>query len=349
MLEPILNEVKSNSELSKLRYDEFLIFQNEFKIHATPALNHINNLRMQKQNESLTSIETRDASTQTEICRNWDEYPMTSENIIHPTYYQHEHDDINVHYNSRHSMNNDVRMRYPNDSSGVNNNNNNNVPNNMNNSTRIDINCDVLLMGDSNIKDLQPEIMNNGSECFKIQCYHLLELSNIINRMNVQKAPTKVFIQTGTNDLEKQDVNFEVLSTEFDKAILLIKTKFNNPEIIVSSILPRKDQKDKIKTLNNILENYCDVTPKLKFMRNDQIEDTMLSDRKHLNIDGFFKLLANIRYALFGKLPKGPRRNNTYSSNQRYNHQRNRVGDQYGANNGDRRQDFFRNYQSEFD
>ena len=175
------------------------------------------------------------------------------------------------------------------------------------------------------------------------------ELSNIINRMNVQKAPTKVFIQTGTNDLEKQDVNFEVLSTEFDKAILLIKTKFNNPEIIVSSILPRKDQKDKIKTLNNILENYCDVTPKLKFMRNDQIEDTMLSDRKHLNIDGFFKLLANIRYALFGKLPKGPRRKNTYSSNQRYNHHRNRVGDQYGANNGDRRQDFFRNYQSEFD
>ena len=64
--------MKSNSELSKLRYDEFLIFQNEFKIHAAPALNHINNLRMHKEGSTIS--ETRDASTQTEICRNWEEY-----------------------------------------------------------------------------------------------------------------------------------------------------------------------------------------------------------------------------------------------------------------------------------
>ena len=83
-----------------------------------------------------------------------------------------------------------------------------------------------------------------------------------------------------------------------------MKTKFDNPEITVSSILPRRDDRGKVKLFNEVLENFCDTTPKVKFMKNEQINDTMLRDTKHLNVDGFFKLLANIRYSIFGKFPK---------------------------------------------
>ena len=38
-------------------------------------------------------------------------------------------------------------------------------------------------------------------------------------------------------------------------------------------------------------------------MENIAITENMLADRKHLNDEGFKKLLANIRYNLFGKIP----------------------------------------------
>ena len=94
----------------------------------------------------------------------------------------------------------------------------------------------------------------------------------------------------------------------------------------MSQVYYLEKTKGKVKIINDILENYCDITPKLKFTRIEQICDKMLSDRKHLNVDVVFKLLANIRYSLFGKLPKGPRRNDTYSNSQRYpNYQINRY------------------------
>ena len=126
-----------------------------------------------------------------------------------------------------------------------------------------------------------------------------------------------------------------------------MKTKFENPEITISSILPRRDDRGKVKIFNGVLENFCDTTPKVKFMKNEQIDDTMLSDTKHLNVDGFFKLLANIRYSIFGKFPKAVKKK-PFVNDSRYPHnprnqtfRNNDYGDFNNEGNDQHRQSIF--------
>ena len=82
---------------------------------------------------------------------------------------------------------------------------------------------------------------------------------------------------------------------------------------------------DKVKLTNDFLftltRNYSEV----KLMRNNNITDRMLNDKKHLSLKGFQVLLANIRFTLFGKLPRHfgkPRyndRDSQYGKGSRYN------------------------------
>ena len=88
-------------------------------------------------------------------------------------------------------------------------------------------NCDVLLIGDSNIRKLQPDIMDNVSKCEKIECFKIRDLSNIIDTLKLQRPPTKVYIQAGTNDLERESC--EAIMNELEKSIHKIESKFNNP------------------------------------------------------------------------------------------------------------------------
>ena len=85
-----------------------------------------------------------------------------------------------------------------------------------------------------------------------------------------------------------------------------MKEMFSNTKIIVSSILPRKElaMKMLIASLNDFLLGMCTNTPNTEFMRNNNIKHYMLTDKKHINENGFKSMLSNIRYTIFGRIPR---------------------------------------------
>ena len=80
-----------------------------------------------------------------------------------------------------------------------------------------------------------------------------------------------------------------------------LRDKFPDTEIFVSSILPRKEKyfHSAIQYVNDFLLGICSTASKFSFIRNSNIKHYMLVDSKHVNDDGFFTLLSNIRYKLF--------------------------------------------------
>ena len=88
-------------------------------------------------------------------------------------------------------------------------------------------------------------------------------------------------------------------------------------------------KKNEVLQVNNYLYELCDGLRNVKLMENIAITDNMLRDKKHLNNEGFRKLLANIRYNLFGKIPTFRPKKPVKS--QYYNQQLNRNGYDQGS------------------
>ena len=86
-------------------------------------------------------------------------------------------------------------------------------------------------------------------------------------------------------------------------------SKFPTTEIIISSLLPRKETNlhHVIQYFNDFLYGVCYWHPLLSFMRNTNIVRHMLvdnpTDTKHIKYEAFLILLSNIRNTLFGKIP----------------------------------------------
>ena len=59
------------------------------------------------------------------------------------------------------------------------------------NNKNFNIDCEVLLIGDSNLASLKPEIMNKGTKCQKIICYTLEDVTNMIKSANIINSPKK--------------------------------------------------------------------------------------------------------------------------------------------------------------
>ena len=75
-------------------------------------------------------------------------------------------------------------------------------------------------------------------------------------------------------------------------------------EVIISSLCPRADEMDKVEAMNKALKCLVRNYPYAKFMEQKNIESSMLRDIKHFDREDFTTLLANIRFALFGRLPR---------------------------------------------
>ena len=179
-----------------------------------------------------------------------------------------------------------------------------------------EIKCDVLFLGDSNILKMKPEIMDHQINAQKYFCPHTIDIIDIIDRCTVVETPKKIYIQTGTNDIESVNFDAQEYGRIIMKLLELIKIKFDNPIVVISSILPRKHLMDVVNSINNMIDDICDVTPRLKFLNNTNITIDMLKDKKHLDNKGFVILLTNIRFILFNKLPKIRNRENKYSHNR---------------------------------
>lgn len=100
--------------------------------------------------------------------------------------------------------------------------------------------------------------------------------------------------------------NIEETSQRINNIITVFTNNLLNEEgeIVFSSILPRKDNMDKVNIMNDFLVKIPRRNHVVRFMGNNNITERMLTDRKHLGFKGFRTLLANIRFSLFGKLPR---------------------------------------------
>ena len=127
---------------------------------------------------------------------------------------------------------------------------------------------------------MRPEIMNHATKCQKVKC------------VMIDHDPC------------------EKVRSDMDNVINKMKAKFPNTNIVISSLLPRRDRKMEVSQINDYLLDLCDSTRKLTFMNNITITDRMVVDRKHLDDDGFRRLLSNIRFTLFGKIPLFKKRRN---------------------------------------
>ena len=65
------------------------------------------------------------------------------------------------------------------------------------------------------------------------------------------------------------------------------------------------------------MENYSKLHQNVHFINNCHIENNEMFDAKHLNKDGMFTMITNLKYVLFGFLP-------------RFNNQRNNRNNKYG-------------------
>ena len=123
-----------------------------------------------------------------------------------------------------------------------------------NNNNSLVIDSEVLFIHDSNLHRMKPEIMNNGTRAEKIFCPTIRNnLDLLFDNVTVKMSPKQVFIQVGTNDLHHADVDIDDLLARMKNLCLKIRTKLNNPEIVVSSIFPRRDHMDRVELLNNAL------------------------------------------------------------------------------------------------
>ena len=93
---------------------------------------------------------------------------------------------------------------------------------------------------------------------------------------------------------------------DYADVIFKLKTLCPNSKIIVLSLLPRKEipLKITITSINDFLLGVCCNTKKLQFMKNVNIKQYMLVDKKHVDDNGFKTLLSNIRLPSLERTPR---------------------------------------------
>ena len=153
---------------------------------------------------------------------------------------------------------------------------------------------------------MNPDIMNHETKCQKVFCPTFEHIFNYLNLVNIINQPKQIFVMCGTNNLHRNSVNKEQFENKFVEVLVALETCFPTAKFIISSLLPRKEGavNSILKVLNDFILGCCATSKKYLFMYNVNINRNQLIDDKHIDADGFKTLLSNIRYTLFGKLPK---------------------------------------------
>ena len=153
--------------------------------------------------------------------------------------------------------------------------------------------------------------MQHGSSARKFFTPKIHDVDEVIKKATVTRQPQKVFVHVGTNNLMKDDLNddaIEAMQRELDNMFGVLRRAFPDSTIYVSSILIRKDVqfKDAIIQLNEFLEQAVLHSSKFVLVKHSNISEPekMLRDDRHLSNAGFARFLANIRWVLFGIMPR---------------------------------------------
>ena len=299
-------EIRENLTNANLQHNQFIEFKKEYETHIIPTLNRINEQYMGNYNyKAPKNPEHRSQKASTEDASGKKSDDTRPNNPLN----KNTTTDRNQGKSDSTNLGNNTNFQ----NSAASKSKNSQNPYNK----EIEIDCDVLFLGDSNLKPMKPEIMDNRNKCQYIYCPMLENIKDVVNNAKIKRYLKHVYLQAGTNDLDHDSV--DTVSYQISDIIDLLKNKFKCT-VVVSSILPRQDKRNEVAKLNEYLLDLCDGTKKLTFMHNLEIYESMLVDKKHINDDGFMKLLGNIRFTIFGKVPTFRRKYG--SSNDHSNRQR---------------------------
>ena len=160
----------------------------------------------------------------------------------------------------------------------------------------------TLIVGDSMIRDVT-------SNCEHLTCEsmsgaRLCDIKKHLKTINPRKQRLeKILIVCGTNDCATRKTSENIVQ-EFEQVIRTAKERAN--EVVVSSILPRLDDKiepNRIDTINQLLMTHCNSL-EVNFINNDtnfkfqngSVDEVLLlsGDRLHLSRQGITRLLQNL-------------------------------------------------------
>ena len=115
--------------------------------------------------------------------------------------------------------------------------------------------------------------------------------------------PRKILLHIGTNDIEQATP--DEIATSLDTLLNLTRSKLPNTKIFISAVMVRRDLMDRVTNLNEKMQQIRSKFHGIILINhNVNIRESMLADKKHLTGKGFFTMLANFRFAMFGIMPK---------------------------------------------
>ena len=162
---------------------------------------------------------------------------------------------------------------------------------------------DTLILSDSNVNNLDPTKLKHDMISQNITCYTVANALQIMKNAQFDIIPSHILIHLGINCVEKNSASH--VSDDMSALIELLLENCPRAKIVISSVTPRSDRMDIVGELNRRFEDICWYN-RIDFLNNNNISERKLekNDAKHLNRSGFFTLLANFRWALYGIMPK---------------------------------------------
>lgn len=165
------------------------------------------------------------------------------------------------------------------------------------------IDCDLLMMFDSNGQYMDPKKMKNDSQY--VRSSTIEDALYFIENSTVQRAPLKVLLNVGLNDISNDDPDPVIES--YKTLVDAIRSLLPTTEIYISSILHRKDNKftKTIDKVNGTFGDWDKVSPHVTFIHHTNIinNEKMMYDTKHLTKTGFFAMVTNFKYVMYRILP----------------------------------------------
>ena len=154
----------------------------------------------------------------------------------------------------------------------------------------------------------------------------------IIKFLKKEFKSSKIYISTIFKEFKSSQISISTIlqrkefkSSQICISTILQKKEFKSSQISISTILQRKDSQyiSEIEHINNFLISISQVNDVI-IINHCNITTNMIYDAKHLNGQGFFTLLTNIKYVLFGFLPTFKRRS-TFTNKKKYSQEQNRY------------------------
>ena len=171
---------------------------------------------------------------------------------------------------------------------------------------------EIILLMDSNGKFIDPnKFIYNKS----VDKYFTPTIASAIETITNKSFdnPSTLVIHTGTNDIEHSTLDY--CFENFQTLIELTAQKYPATKIVISSLIARKDSyENKRPQLNNRISRIHPF-PNVHFVSNENINQEMLHDSKHIKRRKIGILVTNLKDCIFNRIAQ--RSNQTFTKEPR--------------------------------